>query len=141
MATLEVIAHLTVRPGQLEGFKKASGGVHPDHEREGHADTALRLVPHQRRHRVRSAGGIPPRKGRSNTTTLILEARTKLFEHYADNHFMTVFGEPTGAPARLLKAHTRNSIPVVLTSCKGLEPSAADSRRGFLWPRLALLAG
>ena len=27
--------------------------------------------------------------------THIVEARTKLFKDYADNHFMTVYGEPT----------------------------------------------
>ena len=56
MATFEVSAHMTVRPGQLEGFRKQA-------------------------------------------------ARTKLFKDYADNHFMTVYGEPSQTLLDLLQAH------------------------------------
>ena len=35
----------------------------------------------------------------------IIEARTKLFADYADNHFMTVYGEPTPQLLDLVKAH------------------------------------
>jgi hypothetical protein len=34
----------------------------------------------------------------------IFEARTRLFEYYADNHFMTVYGEPTPQLLGLVKA-------------------------------------
>jgi hypothetical protein len=37
--------------------------------------------------------------------THILEARTKLFKDYADDHFMTFYGEPSQALFDLLKKH------------------------------------
>jgi hypothetical protein len=45
MAALELSAHLTVRPGCLEGFKRQAAECIPDHSGEGHTHAALRLVP------------------------------------------------------------------------------------------------
>ena len=47
MATFEVSAHMTVRPGQLEGFKKqAAECIRITREKDTH--TLLRLVPQPR---------------------------------------------------------------------------------------------
>jgi hypothetical protein len=47
MATFEVSAHMTVRPGQLDGFKKqAAELIRITKEKDTHA---LRLVPQRRR--------------------------------------------------------------------------------------------
>jgi hypothetical protein len=52
---------------------------------------------------VREAYAGP--EGLIEHNTHILEARTKLFEDYADDHFMTVYGEPSEPLLDLLKAH------------------------------------
>ena len=51
----------------------------------------------------------------------ILEARTKLFKDYADNHFMTVYGEVSPPLLNLLKAHAVGFK--WFSFLKGLEPS------------------
>ena len=56
MSTFEVSAHMKVRPGQLEGFKKqAAECIRITKEKDTHTHAALRLVPEHRWHRVRSA--------------------------------------------------------------------------------------
>jgi hypothetical protein len=42
--------------------------------------------------------------------TNILEARTKLFKDYADNHFMTFYGEPNAQLLELAKAHLHHQF-------------------------------
>ena len=55
----------------------------------------------------------------------ILEARTKLFKEYADNHFMTVYGE---ASRPLLDLFKTNGVGFKwLYFVQGLEGSAASS--------------
>ncbi len=55
----------------------------------------------------------------------IVEARTKLFADYADNHFMTVYGEPTPQLLDLVKAHHMEHQFKWFSFVKGLGPSAA----------------
>ena len=105
MAYLELSAHLTVRPGCLEGFKKQ-------------AAECLRITKEQDTRTLRydwflSSDGseCEVREAYTGPEELIehnrhiLEARTRLFAEYADNHFMTVYGEPSQALLDLFKAH------------------------------------
>jgi hypothetical protein len=57
----------------------------------------------------------------------ILEARTKLFKDYADNHFMTVYGEPTPQLIDLVKAHHLENQFKWFSFVKGLDSSNAQS--------------
>ncbi len=41
----------------------------------------------------------------AHMTVRLVEARAKLFTDYADNHFMTVYGEPSQTLLDLLQAH------------------------------------
>ena len=106
MAALEVSAHLTVRPGQLEGFKKqAAELIRITKQSDTHT---LRydwfLSTDGRECEVREAYTGP--EGLIEHNKNILEARTKLFKDYADNHFMTVYGEPNQALIDLFRAHS-----------------------------------
>lgn len=105
MATFEVSAHMTVRPGQLEGFKKqAAELIRITKEKDTHT---LRydwfLSSDGTECEVREAYTGP--EGLIEHNSHIVEARTKLFKDYADNHFMTVYGEPSQRLLDLLKAH------------------------------------
>src|SRR5262245_42937587 len=105
MPTFELSAHMTVRPGQLEGFKKqAAERIRITKEKDTHT---LRydwfLSADGSECEVREAYTGP--EGLIEHNGNILEARTKLFEDYADNHFMTVYGEPTPQLVDLVKAH------------------------------------
>ena len=105
MATFEVSAHMTVRPGQLEGFKKqAAECIRITKEQD---TRTLRydwfLSNDGTECEVREAYTDPD--GLIEHNTHILEARAKLFKDYADNHFMTVYGEPSPTLLALLKAH------------------------------------
>lgn len=106
MATFEVSAHMTVRPGQLEGFKKqAAECIRITRERD---TRTLRydwfLSSDGSACEVREAYTGPD--GLIEHNRNILEARTRLFEDYADDHFMTFYGEVSGPLLDLLKTHS-----------------------------------
>ena len=121
MAYLEMSAHLTVRPGCLEGFKKqAAELIRITKEKD---TRTLRydwfLSNDGTECEVRESYTGP--EGLVEHNTHVLEARTKLFKDYADNHFMTLYGEQTQPVVDLLKKH-----PVGFKSfsfLQGLEPS------------------
>ncbi len=124
MATFEVSAHMTVRPGQLEGFKKqAAECIRITREKD---TQTLRydwfLSSDGTECEVREAYTSP--EGLIEHNTHILEARTRLFKDDADNHFMTVYGEPSQHLLDLLKAHAAGFQ--WFSFLRGLEPS--DSR-------------
>ena len=105
MAAFEVSAHMTVRPGQLEGFKKqAAECIRITMEKDTHT---LRydwfLSTDGTECEVREAYTGP--EGLIEHNRNIIEARTALFEHYADNHFMTMYGDVSQPLIELLKAH------------------------------------
>ena len=106
MDYLELSAHMTVRPGCLEGFKK-------------HAAELIRITKEKDKRtlrydwflsndgtecEVREAYTGP--EGLIEHNSHILEARTTLFKEYADGHFMTFYGEPSPLLIDLLKAHS-----------------------------------
>jgi hypothetical protein len=106
MGYLEVSAHLTVRPGCLEGFKKQAAECMRITKEQ---DTrTLRydwfLSSDGTECEVREAYTGP--EGLIEHNTHILEARTKLFKEYADNHFMVFYGEPSQSLLDLLKKHS-----------------------------------
>jgi quinol monooxygenase YgiN len=105
MATFEVSAHMKVRPGQLEGFKKqAAELIRITREKDTHTlryDWFLSMDGTECE--VREAYTGP--EGLVEHNTHIVEARTKLFKDYADGHFMTLYGEPSRPLIDLLKKH------------------------------------
>ena len=105
MAAFEVSAHMTIRPGQLEGFKKqAAECIRITREKDTHT---LRydwfLTNDGTECEVREAYTDP--EGLIEHNRNIVEARTRLFKDYADNHFMTVYGEASQPLLDLFKAH------------------------------------
>jgi quinol monooxygenase YgiN len=105
MDDLELSAHMKVRPGCLEGFKKqAAELIRITKEKD---TRTLRydwfLSTDGTECEVREAYTCP--EGLIEHNTHILEARTKLFKEYADGHFMTFYGEPSQPLLDLLKAH------------------------------------
>ena len=105
MSYMEVSAHLTVRPGCLDGFKKqAAECIRITREQD---TRTLRydwfLSSDGTECEVREAYTGP--EGLIEHNRHILDARTRLFKDYADNHFMTFYGEPSPALLDLLKAH------------------------------------
>ena len=127
MATFEVFAHLTVRPGQLEGFKKqAAECIRITKEKDTHTlryDWFLSLDGTECE--VREAYTGP--EGLIEHNRNILEARTKLFQDYADHHFMTVYGEVSEPLLNLLKTHAVGHK--WFSFLHGLEQSAANPAR------------
>ena len=105
MACLELSAHMTVRSGCLEGFKRqAAELIRITREKDTHTlryDWFLSLDGTECE--VREAYTGP--QGLIEHNTHILEARTKLFKDYADDHFMTFYGEPSQTLLDLLKVH------------------------------------
>jgi len=122
MAALELSAHLTVRPGCLEGFKKqAAECIRITQEKDTHTlryDWFLSLDGTECE--VREAYTGP--EGLIEHNRNILEARTRLFKDYADGHFMTVYGEVSAPLLNLLKLHGVGYK--WFSFLQGLEPSA-----------------
>jgi len=126
MATVEVSAHMTVRPGQLDGFKKqAAELIRITREKDTHT---LRydwfLSSDGTECEVREAYTGP--EGLIEHNRNIVEARTRLFENYADNHFMTVYGEPSPQLVDLVKAHHMEHQFKWFTFVRGLGDRAAE---------------
>jgi hypothetical protein len=65
----------------------------------------------------------------------ILDARTKLFKDYADNHFMTVYGEVSEPLLNLLTTHAVGHK--WFSFLQGLEPSAVIPPRSLVAAREA----
>src|SRR4029453_12693662 len=123
MAALELSAHLTVRPGSLEGLKRqAAELIRITQEKDTHTlryDWFLSLDGTECE--VREAYTGP--EGLLEHNRHILDARIRLFRDYADNHFMTVYGEVSEPPLNLLKTHAVGHK--WFSFLQGLEPSAA----------------
>ena len=105
MGHLELSAHMTVRPGCLEGFKKqAAECIRITKEKD---TRTLRydwfLSSDGTECEVREAYTGP--EGLIEHNTHIVEARAKLFKDYADGHFMTVYGDPSKPLLDLLSVH------------------------------------
>lgn len=123
MSHLELSAHMTVRPGRLEGFKKqAAECIRLTKEKD---TRTLRydwfLSTDGTECEVREAYTGP--EGLIEHNTHILEARNKLFADYADNHFMTVYGEVSQPLLELLQAHAGGFK--WFTFIEGLGPAGA----------------
>src|SRR4029079_17188639 len=105
MAGLEVGAHMTVRPAQLEGFQKSAAEcIRITKEKDTHTlryDWFLSLD--QTECEVREAYTDP--EGLIAHNRNILDARHTLFKNYADHPFMTVYGAVSEPLLNLLKAH------------------------------------
>jgi quinol monooxygenase YgiN len=127
MATFEVSAHMTVRPGQLEGFKKqAAELIRITREKDTHT---LRydwfLSDDETECEVREA--YTSAEGLIEHNRNIVDARTRLFENYADNHFMTVYGEPSPQLVDLVRAHHMEHQFKWFSFIKGLGDRAAET--------------
>jgi quinol monooxygenase YgiN len=105
MAYLEVSAHMSVRPGCLDGFKQqAAECIRITREKDTRTLRYDWFVSSDGSEcEVREAYTDP--QGLIEHNAHILEARTKLFKNYADNHFMTFYGQPSQSLLDLLNAH------------------------------------
>jgi hypothetical protein len=132
MDHLEVSAHLTVRPGCLEGFKRQAAEL-------------IRITKEQDTRTLRydwflSIDGTTCEVREAYTgpdgliehNTHILDARTRLFKDYADNHFMTIYGDVSQPLLDLLKAHAVGFT--WFTFAQGLEPSPSSWRTAAVAP-------
>jgi hypothetical protein len=100
-----VSAHMIVRPGCLDGFRKQMVElIRITREKD---TRTLRydwfLSRDGTECEVREAYSCP--EGLIEHNSHILEARSKLFKNYADKHFMTFYGEPSQPLLDLLKVH------------------------------------
>ena len=105
MGNLEMSAHMKVRAGCLDGFKKqAAECIRITKEKDtGTLRYDWFLSRDGTECEVREAYTGPD--GLIEHNTHILEARTKLFRDFADGHFMTVYGEPTQQLLDLFSKH------------------------------------
>ena len=105
MGYLELSAHMTVRPGCLDGFKEqAAELIRITKEKD---TNTLRydwfISTDGTACEVREAYTGP--EGVIEHNKNILEARSRLFRDYADDHYMTVYGEVSQPLLDLLVAH------------------------------------
>jgi quinol monooxygenase YgiN len=105
MGFLELSAHMTVRPGCLDGFKdQAAELIRITREKD---TNTLRydwfISTDGTECEVREAYTGP--EGLIEHNKNILDARTKLFQDYADDHFMTFYGEVSQPLLDLLQTH------------------------------------
>ena len=121
MATFELSAHMTVRPGQLEGFKKqAAEIIRLTKEKD---TQTLRydwfITNDETECEVRELYESP--QGLIEHKAHIGAALHKLFELYADNHFMTIYGEPSPDLIDLVGANHMEKQVKWFSFVKGLD--------------------
>src|SRR5918994_7589642 len=118
---LELSAHMTVRPGQLEGFKAQAAEimrlVREQDTQTLRYDWFLRVD--GRECEVREA--YLSEEGLFEHVAHIREARDTLFRDFADNHLMTMYGTPSPHFLELAKAH--GAAVRWFSLLQGLEPS------------------
>jgi deazaflavin-dependent oxidoreductase (nitroreductase family) len=124
-APLELSAHMTVRPGQLDGFKKqAAECVRVTRERD---TRTLRydwfLTDDGTECEVREA--YLDAQGLIEHRSHVGEALAKLFKESAANHFMTVYGEASPELLDLAQAHHMTGHMKWFSFLEGL-PSEAN---------------
>ena len=143
----ELSAHMTVRPGQLEGFKKqAAECIRITREQDTHTLRYDWFLSNDGECEVREAYTGP--EGLIEHNRNILEARTELFRNYADNHFMPAAavdlhqlsksfrvrrprGQDVGGRIRDLFSHHSETV----TAVDGLSFSIAPGERvAFIGP-------
>ena len=123
MAYLEVIARAKVRPGQLEGVKAQAAEI-------------VRVTREQDTHTLRCDWFINEdgtecevheaylsEQGLIEHNTHVMDARAILFEKYAYDHRMTVFGEISQELRELFNKHAGGVA--VYSFLQGLETAAA----------------
>ncbi|HEU4937130.1 MAG TPA: hypothetical protein VFT39_11785 [Vicinamibacterales bacterium] len=124
MPSLEVSAHLRVRPGQLEGFKRqAAECIRITKEKDTHTLRYDWFLSSDGECEVREAYTGP--EGLIEHNRHILEARTKLFQDYADGHFMTIYGEPVPELVELAKAAQMEQHMKFFSFVKGLDSAGS----------------
>jgi quinol monooxygenase YgiN len=134
MNDFELSAHMTVRPGQLDGFRRqAAEIIRLTRER----DTAtLRydwfLTKDGTECEVRESYTSP--QGLIEHKAHIGPALKKLFELYADNHFMTIYGEPSQALLDLVRSLHMEDQVKWFTFVGGLDAPAAETPAARLLP-------
>jgi len=135
MGYLELSAHMTVRRGCLDGFKKqAAELIRITKEKDTNTLRYDWFVSTDGTScEVREAYTGP--EGLIEHNKNILEARTRLFLDYADDHYMTFYGEPTQELLDLLKAHPVGHEWFVFL--QGLESSAQTPVRSPVLERMA----
>ena len=125
MASFELSAHMTVRPGQLEGFKKQAAEI-IRLTREKDTQTIRYdwfLTDDGTECEVRELYASP--QGLIEHRAHVGAAIDKLFERYADNHFMTIYGEPTRELIDLVKTHHMERHIKWFSFVKGLDSSSS----------------
>ncbi|MEV6271907.1 hypothetical protein AB0L64_32390 [Kribbella sp. NPDC051936] len=131
MANLEVIAHLKVRPGQLEGIKAQAAEI-------------LRLTREQDTHTLRCDWFVnedgsecevhelfTDEHGLAEHNTHIMAARTILFRDYAYDHRSALYGEVSQDFFDLVEART-GAAPAVFSFLDGIRPSASGAAQAHL---------
>ena len=123
MAYMEVIAHVKVRPGQLEGFKAQAAEI-------------VRVTREQDTHTLRCDWFINEdgtecevhemfrdEQGLIEHQMHIMEARTALFRDYAYDHRSTIYGEVSENFINLVRERM-GAAPAVFSFLQGLERAA-----------------
>jgi quinol monooxygenase YgiN len=121
---LELSAHMTVRPGQLDGFKKqAAECIRLTRQKDTRTlryDWFLSSDGTQCEVREAYTGAQGLIEHRAN----VAPALEALFEQYADNHTMTVYGQASRQLLDLAKAHHMTGHIMWFSFLEGLEPTS-----------------
>lgn len=120
MSRVEVIAHMRIRPGQLDGFKAQAAEI-------------LRLTREKDTKTLRcdwfinDAGTecsvhemFPDEQGLIAHQINIMEARTTLFRDYASDHQSTIYGEVSQGFINMVRERM-GAAPAVFSFVQGLE--------------------
>ena len=128
MANLELHAHLKIRPGQLDGFKVQAAEIMRLTREQDTQTTRYDWFVNQDGTECEVHEAYLSGQGLIEHNTHILDARAILFEKYAYDHRMTVFGEISPELRELFDRHAGGVA--AYSFLQGLETAVAASAAG-----------
>jgi quinol monooxygenase YgiN len=123
MANLEVHAHLKIRPGQLEGFKAQAAELMRLTREKDTQTIRYDWFINENETECEVHEAYLSEQGLIEHNTHVMDARAILFERYAYEHRMTVFGEVSQELRELGNKHAGGIA--VYSFLQGLETAAA----------------
>lgn len=124
----EVTARVKIRDGQLDGFKRQAAEMMRQTKEKDTKTLRYDWFLSNDGTECEVREGYVDADGLLEHAHNVFEARAKLFRDYADDHIMTLYGEPSPALAELMEKLAGAVTFKRYSFFQGLEPASAASR-------------
>jgi quinol monooxygenase YgiN len=110
MSKIEAVASMTIRKGQLEGFKRQAAEIIRQAKQKDRKTLRYDWFISKDQTRCEVHEVYESSEGLIEHVKHIREARDRLFEEFADDHAITIYGDPSPELVALASAHTTVNV-------------------------------